>query len=176
MSSTDSNIRRLIAVFSAFDNARDPVWSYEALISVVNINTYANNIYDGVINGQVDFTDHIPNIALNFSPPSDTEYLFGDISPWLAAILVVVFSFGALTVTALEPELSAAIAGSFGALGGAGLQMGADMNVPGPSGGSSVLEMQTFAASFGSHTRKMLSDWANGTFHGAQDADNRTIL
>lgn len=105
--------------------------------------------------------------------------MFGDVSPWLSAILVILLSIGGLLLApATAPgELVAGISGGFAALAGAGVAMEADRldDIEEAQSGSTP-DLQAFAQAFGVQTRNMLSDWANATFLGLSDSSGTSIL
>lgn len=105
--------------------------------------------------------------------------MFQDVSPWLAAILVILLSIGGLLISpALAPVgITGGVTGGFAALAGAGVAMESDrLEDLGDAQSGSITDLQGFAQAFGFETRNMLSDWANGTFLGHADASGTTIL
>ncbi|KAK0720232.1 hypothetical protein B0H67DRAFT_180062 [Lasiosphaeris hirsuta] len=155
-----------------FLKAEDPLWAYEALVSVINLNMYFNAIYDGVIAGQLGYTNYIPQIAQNFFPPQDTSFPFGDAAPWIIAILTIIFAF-----PILAGETAALVGVGVGALLiGSATTVTDQLEPLPPSNILSVVDMQNYAGVYGESTRNMISDWANSTFQGQKDAAGQTIL
>ncbi len=142
------------------------------MISVVNLNMYFNAIYDGVVAGQLGYTNNIADIAQKFFPPQDQNFPFGNAVPWIIAVLTLLFAFPML-------------AGETAALAGVGtgsLLIGATTTVdnelaPQPASNIlSVVEMQNYAAEYGETTRDTIANWANATFLGHKDSANLDIL
>ncbi|KAM7191314.1 hypothetical protein V8F20_009369 [Naviculisporaceae sp. PSN 640] len=155
-----------------FLQANDPPWAYQALVSTMNLNMYFNAIFDGVVAGQLGYTNTIPDIAEMFFPANDQNFPFGDGSPWIIAILTILFAFP------LFWGHKAAMAGATtGALLIGGTTTAEDKLEPPPGSNiGSVVEMQNYAMNYGESTRRMLSEWANSTFMGEKDKSNHTIL
>ncbi len=133
---------------------------------------YFNAIYDGVVAGQLGFTNNIADISQKFFPPQDQNFPFGNAVPWIIAVLTLLFAFPLL-------------AGETAALGGIGagsLLIGATTTIddelaPRPASNIlSVVEMQNYAAEYGETTRDMIANWANVTFQGRKDGANQDIL
>ncbi|KAK4168142.1 hypothetical protein QBC43DRAFT_296821 [Cladorrhinum sp. PSN259] len=155
-----------------FVRSESPVWSYQALVSVMNLNMYFNAIFDGVVAGQLDYTNSIPQIAKTFFPPKDQTFPFGDAVPWIIAILTVLFAF-----PLLAGETAALVGVGAGALLIGSTTTVNDQLEPLPATNAlSVIEMQNYASQYGESTRNTLSEWANTTFQGQKDGSDGTIL
>lgn len=155
-----------------FVKAEDPVWSYQALMSVVNLNMYFNAIHDGVVAGQLSYTNFIPEIAQNFFPPQSQDFPFGDALPWIVAILTILFAF-----PLLAGEGAALVGVGAGALLIGSATTVNDQLEPHPlSNVLSVVDMQNYAVKYGESTRGAISDWANATFEGKGDASGQTVM
>ncbi|KAK0639122.1 hypothetical protein B0T16DRAFT_422464 [Cercophora newfieldiana] len=155
-----------------FARSDSPIWSYQALMSVMNLNMYFNAIFDGVVAGQLGYTNSIPQIAKTFFPPQDETFPFGDAAPWIIAILTVLFA-----IPLLAGETAALVGVGAGALLIGSTTTVNDQLEPLPATNIlSVVEMQNYAGQYGETTRHMLSDWANTTFQGQRDGSDRTIL
>lgn len=107
-----------------------------------------------------------------FFPPDDQNFPFGDGSPWIIAILTILFAF-----PLFWGERAAMAGATTGALLVGGTTTAEDRLEPPPGSNiMSVIEMQKYAAEYGESTRRMLSGWANTTFAGEADGANNTIL
>jgi len=47
-------------------------------MSVMNLNMYFNSIFNGVVAGQLSYSNSIPQIAKTFFPLQDESFPFGD--------------------------------------------------------------------------------------------------
>ncbi len=133
---------------------------------------YFNAIYDGVVAGQLGYTNNIADIAQRFFPPQDQNFPFGDAAPWIIAVLTLLFAFPLLAGN------TAALVG----IGAGALLIGATTTIdnemaPLPASNMlSVIEMQNYAAVYGETTRDMIENWANATFQGHKDGADQDIL
>jgi hypothetical protein len=138
----------------------------------MNLNMYFNAIFDGVVAGQLGFTNSIPNIAQTFFPPQDTGFPFGDAVPWIIAILTVLFAFPLLL-----GETAALIGVGAGALLIGSTTTANDQLEPLPATNIlSVVEMQNYAGKYGETTRNAIEGWANSTFQGEKDSAGGSVL
>ncbi|OCK74569.1 hypothetical protein K432DRAFT_447221 [Lepidopterella palustris CBS 459.81] len=155
---------------SAYQDAGDPVWAFQALMSVVNLNTLFNSIYTGISNGQQDFTDLSDQIALTFFPWKNPKFPFGDAAFWINAIISILFS--------IIPGISVPLKSGLTALTKAGVQQAEySLQPAAPSNNyQTLLQMQEYAATFGQTSRATVESWANDTFAGREDSQNHTIL
>ncbi|OCL07402.1 hypothetical protein AOQ84DRAFT_389548 [Glonium stellatum] len=155
---------------SSYQDAGDPVWAFQALTSTVNLNTLFNSIYTGISNGQQDYSDLSDQLALTFFPWSNPQFAFGDAAFWIVATLTM--------LVAVIPGLLEAEAVGLSAFAGAGVQQLAFSLTPDSSTSSvqSLVEMRSYASTFGQTSRATLESWANDTFSGKEDSQNNTIL
>jgi len=141
-------------------------------MSVVNLNMYFNAIHDGVVAGQLSYTNFIPEIAQNFFPPQSQDFPFGDALPWIVAILTILFVF-----PLLAGEGAALVGVGAGALLiGSATTVNDQLEPHPPSNVLSVVDMQNYAVKYGESTRGAISDWANATFEGKGDASGQTVM
>ncbi len=141
-------------------------------MSVVNLNMYFNAIYDGVVAGQLGFTNNVPDIAQKFFPPEDQDFPFGNVAPWLIAVLTLLFAFPLL----LGDAAALAGIGAGSLLIGATTTVNDELSPPPGSNMMSVVQMQNYAAKYGESTRDMIANWANATFQGHKDDAKHDIL
>jgi hypothetical protein len=114
-------------------------------------------------NGQATYTNLLDSIATTFFPWNDPQFPLGNASPWITAILSIIF-VGRLA--------------DFGLLAGAGIQEASYALQPSPGATLLVdrLELETSLASWGSDARATVDNWANTTFAGERDQVGNTIL
>ena len=72
---------------TTFQSNDDPVWFYLALLSVVNLDTFFNTVYDGIGNGQDEYLGLVDETSEVFFPWKDPIANLSDASNWITAIL-----------------------------------------------------------------------------------------
>jgi hypothetical protein len=114
-------------------------------------------------NGEQTYSNLIDSVATTFFPWNDPQFPLGNASPWVSAILSIIFT-GILT--------------PFGLLAGAGVQEASYALQPSPGATLLVdkLTLENSLASWGSDARATIDSWANTTFAGGTDQEGNTIL
>lgn len=162
-----------------------PPWLYQVVNSMVNFDSLLNNVYEGINVAQDDATDLTPTLADQLFKWKDPNWLLEDILQWVGLALGIVFSFGAGQVanTAISFGLGAASTRlSHDAFEGAGVIAGAlppqvadelQTDLPRQVG---IDKLNSIFYQTSKRARGILEIYANNTFAGLPDANNKTII
>lgn len=150
-------------------------WVGQAIESCQNLNTLFQIIYDGIGWGQGDASGLTTNLADDVFKFKDPTWKEGEIINWLGMAVTMLFTFG---LGAIAKAAAGAIASGTGLLAGAATSQ-LTMSLAPPAGTTRRIGINKLNALFyelSSNASLFLEDYANATFAGDQDANNKNIV
>ncbi|KAI9861596.1 MAG: hypothetical protein M1813_005206 [Trichoglossum hirsutum] len=168
---------------SDFKDNKIDKWVYFAGLSLIHMNDAFQLIYDGFDRGSLDFTQLLHDIQQKFFPSKDTRTGAQKAGAWIGSIVGSIFSFVPLAVPErLASEAVKGIAGgissSCGSLASTGLGQLAqdkDINIL-MNQQLKLADLEVQVQNSTDLTKKILLQWSQTVFGGADDRPGNNIL